>query len=417
MDDVVTPHYHELSSKGHIVQSPKAKERVWFTQKPSVIDMSCIHKLDRRPRRAIDVHLDRVGLTIPPILITNTSAWEKAFESFRQEVDLAITRAHANVNVSEIMLLATIGELPETARWLLDCVKRLKSVTTAFTKRKEVASVLRTLTSNLQEARHPKGASFAKRRLDLYKQLLETRAARNLPKDSVGAIATAWLEYRYAIRPLLGDIRNAINAIQKQLEFTKRQTARGKELRVYDDVEISLDSLTRVDGVLREDIKIERKGFVRASAGVLFVIEDNISSLAAILGLDQPIESAYELIPFSFVLDWVVNIGEWLQSITKTSGLSLLSSWVTLTYLESTKVTPIRHFTRDPNYDNHPWKIDKYTKGGSFTEVERTWRIPNPEIPSLPSFDLKVNLPKLIDLGFILRQTLSGKSVAVVKRS
>lgn len=417
MDDVVTPHYRKLSAMGQIIQSPKAKEKVWFTQKPSIVDISCYHKIDGRPRRAVAGYLDRVGLTVPPIIMHDTAAWNAAFESFRQEIDLAITRAHANVNVSEMMVLASLGELPETVRWLSSCLTRLKKVTTAFTKRREVVNVLRTLTYNLQEAVHPKGVSFAKRRLDLYNQLLSARAARALPKDRIGEVATAWLEYRYAIRPLLGDIQNAIKAIHKQLDIAKRQTARGKELRVYDDVEISYDTAPPGARVLYEDLKIERKGFVKASAGVLFVIENNISALAAILGLDQPVESLYELIPFSFVIDWVVNIGEWLQSITKTSGLTCLSSWVTLTYRESTKVTPIRYFARDPNYDDFPWQIDSYTKGGAFTEVTRVWRVPNPKIPPLPSFDLKVNLPKILDIGFILRQVLSGKDMSVVKRS
>lgn len=417
MDDVVTPHYRELSAQGRIIQSPKAKETVWFTQKASLVDCSCVHTLDQRPRRTYQGSLARVGLTVPPILIGDAGAWQNAFEAFQQEVDLAITRAHANVSVSEMQVLATIGEFPETVNWLVSCMKRLVKVTKAFTKRREMVGVLRTLTYNLQEASTPKGATFAQRRLDLYKRLLQTREAKKLPTDSVGAVATAWLEYRYAIRPLLGDIKNAITAIQKQLEYAKRQTARGKELRVYDDINIDYDDPSPSDRILVEDLKIARKGLVKASAGVLYAIERNIAALASILGLDQPVESLYELIPFSFVLDWVVNVGEWLQSLTQTSGLSLLSSWVTLTYVEEVAVTPLNWRIRHYPSDTHQWKINEYTKGGSASKVTRVWRVPNPQIPLLPSFDLKVNLPKILDLGFILRQILSGESISVVKRS
>ena len=415
MNDVVTPRYSERSAAGEIIQSPKAKEIVNYTVFASLFHMHCI-----LPGGTYTEHdsgsLVRVGLTTPQVLITDPVLWQKAYEQFRQENDLAVTRAHAAVDVSEMMLLASVGELPETVAWLTSLIQRLVKVSRAFTKRREMVNILRKLTYDLQEATLPKGAKFAARRLDLYKQLLQKRSARAIPPDRIGEAATAWLEYRYAIRPLLGDIKNAIAAIKALLPYGRRQTARGKELRVYDDITYDAGDINS-PSLYVEDLKIERAGSIKASAGVLYAIERNINALSALLGLDQPVESLYELIPFSFVLDWVVGVGDWLQSLTKSSGLTVLSSWNTLSYVETCKVTPSNGRAHYNPTDSHQWVCDRYVAGSLAYKVERVWRMPNPSIPLLPSFDLKLDISKILDLGFILRQTMSGQNISVVKRS
>lgn len=416
MDDVVTPRFRALSNQGAIINNPKAKEVVSHTTFASSYKADCT--FSGQYTHLTHQSVARVGLTKPIVLITDAEAWQKAYDNFRQETDLAITRAHAAVDVSEMMLLASLGELPETISWLRSLISRLVKVSRAFTRRREVVSVLRTLTYNLQEAVHPKGAKFAARRLDLYNQLLQARKAKQIPRDKIGELAHSWLEYRYAIRPLLADIQNAINLIKSKLTRGQRFTARGKERRIATDVTYDRDNRPEACSfLLYEDLKIERSSAVTARAGVMYAIEENLDTLSTLLGLDQPVASAYELIPFSFVLDWVVGIGDWLQSLTKSSGLSVLSSWVTLTYKESLKVKPLNPRLRSLVCGGHSWSLTEWKPGSHVSEVERVWRFPDPDIPLLPSFDLKLDITKILDLGFILRQVMSGQSISVVKRS
>jgi len=47
--------------------------------------------------------------------------------------------------------------------------------------------------------------------------------------------------------------------------------------------------------------------------------------------------TAWELIPFSFVVDWFVNFGDYIQALTPKLGIKGLSSWTTV--IKETKVT------------------------------------------------------------------------------
>jgi len=42
------------------------------------------------------------------------------------------------------------------------------------------------------------------------------------------------------------------------------------------------------------------------------------------MGLDNPLAVAWELVPFSFIVDWFVNVGQCLQNLTDFAGIQLL---------------------------------------------------------------------------------------------
>lgn len=417
MRDVVTPRFHREQANGRIINSPKFKEELSYTQFASTYEADCLLPPKGSYRFTSNGSIARVGLTVPQTIINNEVFWLEEFEKHRRIIDLAVTRAHANVDVSEMMLIATLGELPETLTWLRSLVTRFKLLTNAFIKRREVSRCLVQLGQDVTLMVSPKGISLAKKRLDLYRQLLQKRADRKVPKEYIGAFGNAWLEYRYAVRPLISDIANAVNVIRTILARHRRFTARGKETTVFDNASYLVDDPSPLDRILCEDLKVERKGSFKASAGVLYVIETTLDAFSSILALDQPIASLYELVPFSFMLDWFIGVGDWLRSLNKSSGLGMLSSWITLTTREMIKTTPTNARMRYMPSDTHQWVLRQYTPGSSFSDTVRVWRYPNPPIPPLPSFDLKLDLSKILDIGIITRQMLSGQINPVVKRS
>lgn len=417
MLDVVTPQFRLEQAKGAIINSPKFKEELTCSQLASAFEADCIHAVARNYRFTSGASLARVGLTVPEPIINNPQLWRDAFEEHRSKIDLAITRAHSNVDVSEMMVLATLGELPETLNWIRSIGTRIQKLTNVFIRRREVAKSLHALGSDLLKATTPKGLKRAQKRLNIYGQLLESRNAKKVPLDVIGALANSWLEYRYAIRPLISEMENAIKAAKAILARHKRQTARGKEVRIYDGTTYSYDNPSPTDRIVCEDLRVKRTSYIKASAGILYIIDDNLDALSAILGLDQPISSIYELVPFSFILDWFIGVGDWLKSLNKSSGLVMLSSWITLTYHEIIQTDPVNSRIRYLPTDLHQWVLRKYQPGSSTVDVKRVWRYPNPPLPLLPSFDLKLDLSKILDIGFIIRGMLSGTVNPVVKRS
>ena len=57
------------------------------------------------------------------------------------------------------------------------------------------------------------------------------------------------------------------------------------------------------------------------------------------LGLDNPIATAWELVPYSFVLDWAMPIGQWLQALNSVKYYTEWRSTLSNTLLETARVT------------------------------------------------------------------------------
>lgn len=144
-------------------------------------------------------------------------------------------------------------------------------------------------------------------------------------------------------------------------------------------------------------------------------MQESCISLLTILGFDQPIESAYELIPFSFIFDWVFSIGDLLASWFKSSGLDMLTSWSTLRVEWKRNVTLIS--CNIESKGGYVWSNPQVVLGSSTTTAVWKWRYPDPAIPLLPRFDLKLDLGKIIDLGTIGRALTGGQLTEVTKRS
>lgn len=63
--------------------------------------------------------------------------------------------------------------------------------------------------------------------------------------------------------------------------------------------------------------------------GMDCVVRNPNLHLASQLGLTNPASVAYELVPYSFVLDWVLPLGPFLSSLTDFSGLDISNAYMT----------------------------------------------------------------------------------------
>lgn len=146
------------------------------------------------------------------------------------------------------------------------------------------------------------------------------------------AAAQAWLEYRFGWRPLVSDISGTVKALTKSLP--KRDTilvARsGRELKFED---FYSGSVSWVAGTV-----VTRRGTwtskVQASAGVIYTLRDASEAelRAHYLGLDlySVPSTVWEVIPYSFVVDYYVNVGAWLSAITPSPLFEVLGDWATV---------------------------------------------------------------------------------------
>lgn len=142
--------------------------------------------------------------------------------------------------------------------------------------------------------------------------------------------ANAWLEYQYALMPLIYDVYGAAALLSEGLRsdmllFSVRRTFTGQ-----------CDSgrfLSSNAGAYNTS------GSVKESARTVFTGRYRTSHLGAMteLGLNNPWAIAWELVPFSFVVDWILPIDKILSSITAPLGVTFVDGYTSK--LISGKVT------------------------------------------------------------------------------
>jgi len=73
-------------------------------------------------------------------------------------------------------------------------------------------------------------------------------------------------------------------------------------------------------------------GNIWASCKFILRMDSPLVSSAEQLGLANPAVVAWEVMPYSFIIDWFIPIGTYLQSLTVFNGFTMIDKCVTLSY-------------------------------------------------------------------------------------
>jgi hypothetical protein len=136
-------------------------------------------------------------------------------------------------------------------------------------------------------------------------------------------VADTWLEYSYGWKPLLNDTRNLAQATAQAL------IDRGSVLRYQ-----TAKSESRLGTRLTRSPPGAYGTFnayssIRVAIGVKFRIPSGSISIVDSFGLSNPLTIAWEVVPFSFVVDWFLPVGNALQALSAFNGLEFHSGWKT----------------------------------------------------------------------------------------
>lgn len=134
------------------------------------------------------------------------------------------------------------------------------------------------------------------------------------PRHISRTAAERWLEWKYAVVPLVNDIDGAMSLFANGLQ-DNRDYNRPWEIRVSSGFQ-ETGEWSR-----EKTYYLTTSTYTRRYKCVLYAYVDDSDAFAkAKLGLNIP-SAAWELVPFSFVLDWAVPVGTFLQALHATSGL------------------------------------------------------------------------------------------------
>jgi len=132
-----------------------------------------------------------------------------------------------------------------------------------------------------------------------------------------------WLEVQYGWRPLLDDVQGAAEAVAHAASVPFRQ-------RYSAQVQARETSVSSIDAVGNYGASRTTR-FYHGRRVIAYMSEDE--SVLAKLGLLDPLSVVWELLPFSFVADWFIPIGQWIEARGVASRLK--GTFVTTDYYYS----------------------------------------------------------------------------------
>jgi hypothetical protein len=160
----------------------------------------------------------------------------------------------------------------------------------------------------------------AKQALQVMKTIRSKLWSTHLRRNATNQSSSNWLELQYGWLPLLGDIKSGAELLAHQLNvpFMQRYVVR-RSVRSSPDQGGSYIKFADYSSSVNKQI-------------VAYVSEPE--SIPKMSGILDPELVAWELTPFSFVADWVLPIGEFLEA--RAFASSLTGTFVTTTFEKQT---------------------------------------------------------------------------------
>lgn len=175
---------------------------------------------------------------------------------------------------------------------------------------------------------------------DLCKRMTKHRNQRlgKTAASATKASASAWLEYRYGWKPILMDADELIqqaSGFRKILDGIRLVARGGGSVNRSDAKEVILPkgSWPSINGLSARGSAFASID-TKVSVGIMYRRKSRTSSVEAlrVFGMRprDVLPTLWEVIPYSFVVDWFVNVGSWLEAISPDlSGVEILASWAT----------------------------------------------------------------------------------------
>lgn len=178
-----------------------------------------------------------------------------------------------------------------------------------------------------------------------------------------------WLEFHFGWQPLVSDVYNAINILQMDIPHGiikgSAKVSRSQTLH-------TTPPYTKRTSVYELNVK--------AKVGATIVVDNPNLFLANKLGLVNPALVAWDLVPFSFIVDWFVTTNDVLSSFSNTYGVSMSDGWSSVGWLSS---------INDVQVVSNPAYV-KTVKGTVFS-FDRSLGLPSPTLKVRPVKQLSVS--------------------------
>jgi hypothetical protein len=224
--------------------------------------------------------------------------------------NLLISKLGARINAADVNIPEDLFQAKQTLSLFTNNSNRLR------------ASIMFLRRGNLGKATASIGTSPSKAAVKTFSSL-----RRNGVTGS-RLLAEMWLELRYGWIPLINDIDGSIKSFSKFITQKNGEVATAKA-----SVHKVAEGTTPINNALLVNTKEVGKRYYFVSTSermsITYKLDDRVVNLFASLGFTSPTALVWELIPFSFVVDWFLPIGNALQAYHTFDGLSFLRGYKT----------------------------------------------------------------------------------------
>lgn len=236
---------------------------------------------------------------------------------------IALNRFHEKLSGEQVHLGNLIAERAQTVGMLADAVKRLSGFLTNFTPKKAARALL---------------------------GLGSRKGGRKVAND--------YLAFKFGAEPLMDDVKGAAEAVA----HFESDNLRPPCVKVTGSAnKSSTHEFTFLSGGVLHHVSM------RVDVNVRYVCEYTVDNFVtremSKLGLVNPAEILWELTPWSFVVDWVFPVGNYLRHLTNEVGL---------TFSRGTKSTRIIT-TTTVKVNNQTVAVNSDPVYGSETRQRQQW--------------------------------------------
>lgn len=291
MSDVVTPAYDRERSKGGIVNSPMNKRTTVTSGSDAGWGFTATYSETIYVGQASENYFARDATYYPlPVLPAGLG------ESYDNLLTEMVTQLRAKVNASTAQLAVSLGEMRETMRLLARPTQGLGRLI-------EAAGRFRT-------GRSSRGQS------------------RNM-SDMYQGLESLWLTGRYGWRPLMIDIEKFLEACGESRWKLRDRVAVKRELPLIEGP--TLPAKLDLGGGFSFSATTKSTLERTLVMGNFHELADPDRSVADLLGTrlqDMPL-AAWNLIPFSFVVDWFINVSQLLGTLSSFNTHTLAEWFIT----------------------------------------------------------------------------------------
>ena len=290
MTDIVTPDFRAWQARGGVINNPMWSTEVEYTGS------------DKGWSFEAPVPGNRYFGDCPSnwciYAYGRPEPWVSADSTVHNLVQTTATQAWANVNVGEFQGLAALGELHQTLNLLGDPIRTI--------------------------------SDFLWQRVWADADWKAARGKKAKNKALAQLLSSLWLQYQYAFRPILMDIE-AIAAELHDQTFSIRRTSRASAQKTIT----ATRSYTSAYGGVSVDFTEEQRTVVSVRSGVLYEAAIDPHRQFGLHWTNLP-SALWELTPWSFVADWFINVGDYLQAVVPKNAaiLAEFSSIVVKTTVE-----------------------------------------------------------------------------------